>query len=338
MTTTSAAEAPAPATQEPGAGDARENRVVERTKAEASGESAAFETVLPRVLKIVGSVVAPTTLLTALMYYFGRLEAAAYFWYLGTQVTVLDLTVQDYLNNSVDGLIPPLVAVAGTALLVLWVQQLTLGAMSAEIRRRALRVLMPTAAVAGFVLVGLAIVDSVGRPVFPATFLEGRGLSLSIGVLLLAYAVRLLRLFISQRPQWVPRRVPGAVTVAEWGAVFVIVSVGLFWAVGSYAITLGISRGQELETTLRSRTEVVAYSEKRLSLQAVGVREVPCQYPDSAYRFRYDGLKLVQQSGNHYLLLPSAWTRTNGAAILLPRNDSVRLEFMSAGQLPGATC
>lgn len=333
-----AASAPVPATREPGA-DAHENQVVERTELETGTESAAFEAALPRVLKIVGTVVAPTTLLTALMYYFGRLEAAAYFWYLGTQVTVLDLTVQDYLNNSVDGLIPPLAAVAGTTLLVLWIQQLLLGAIPAETRQKVLRVLMPAAAFGGFVLVGLTVTDSVVRPVFPATFLEGRGLSLSIGVLLLVCADRLLRSLIAQRrPPQMMRRVPGAVAVAEWGAVFVLVSVGLFWAVGSYAITLGISRGQQLETTLRNLTQVVAYSEKKLNLQAPGVREVPCPYPDSAYHFRYDGLKLVRQSGNHYFLLPAGWTHTNGAAILLPRSDSLRLEFISAGQAASATC
>jgi hypothetical protein len=106
--------------------------------------------------------------------------------------------------------------------------------------------------------------------------------------------------------------------VAEWGAVFVLVSIGFFWAVGSYAIGAGIDRAHEFEASLPSRSDVVAYSEKRLSLQAPGVREVICQYPDAAYRFRYDGLKLVQQSGNQYLLLPAGWTRAHGAAILIP--------------------
>ncbi len=38
---------------------------------------------LPQVLKILGSVVAPTTLLTALMYYFGRQAYAGLLWYFG---------------------------------------------------------------------------------------------------------------------------------------------------------------------------------------------------------------------------------------------------------------
>ncbi len=312
---------------------------VEQPEVSPVAESTIFEAAFPQVLKIVGSVVAPTTLLTALMYYFGRLEAAGFLWYLGPQVTVLDLTVQDYLVSSVDGLILPLMVVAGAALLALWVHQLLLGAWAAGARPTVLRVLMASAAIAGFILVSLAMVDVVTGPVFPPSFQEGRGLSLSIGVLLLTYAARLLRLFIAERrPNQVPRRAPGTVAVAEWGAVFILVSVGLFWAVGSYAISVGTTRARQFEASLPSIADVVAYSEKRLSLQAPGVREVACQNPDAAYGFRYEGLKLVMQSGNQYLFLPSGWTRADGTAILIPRNEALRLEFSSAGQVRDTTC
>lgn len=304
------------------------------------GEPAGYETALPRVLKIVGSVVAPTTLLTALMYYFGRLEAAGFLWYLGAHVSVLDLTVQDYLNNSVDGLIPPLIAIAGATLLVLWGYQLLIGALPPRRRPLVWRALLPLAATGGVILLALAMCDFLLRPVFPASFLEGRGLSLSIGVLLLVYATHLVRRLRRERGPGEPagRAGPATAAVVEWGAVFILVSVGLFWAVGSYAITVGTSRAQLLEATLAGRPDVVAYSEQRLGLQAPGVREVSCTIPEAAYRFRYDGLKLVQQSGNQYLLLPAGWTRTSGAAILLARSDKIRLEFSPAGQVRPASC
>ncbi|MDT7594639.1 MAG: hypothetical protein QOJ06_185 [Pseudonocardiales bacterium] len=328
--------APASTTQVRASGvdDVGGTRVAERAESSAAANSAVFEAApLQQVLKIAGSVVAPTTLLTALMVYFGRLEAAAFFWYLGVQVTVLDLTVQDYLNNSVDGLLTPLIVAAAAALLVLWFHQLVLAALPARARWITLRALMPAAAIAGLSLVCLAI------PVFPA-FPEGRGLSLALGVLLLTYAARLLRLFIAERrPEQVSRHARPAVAVAEWGAVFILVSVGLFWAVGSYAIGVGLGRAQQFEATLSSRLDVVVYSEKRLSLEAPGVREVTCRYADSAYQFRYDGLKIVPlQSGNQYLLLPAGWTHANGAAILIPRSDKVRLEFSQPGQVRTSTC
>ena len=131
---------------------------------------------LPQVLKILGSVVAPTTLLTALMYYFGRQAYAGLLWYFGSDVTVLDLTVQDYLNNSVAGFIPPLIAAAGATLLALWMHQLLMEALPTGVRRIVLRVLIPAAAIAGIIMVSLALADFAMGPVFPATFPEGRGL------------------------------------------------------------------------------------------------------------------------------------------------------------------
>ena len=56
----------------------------------------------------------------------------------------------------------------------------------------------------------------------------------------------------------------------------------------------------------------VIYSERSLNLRAPGVREVRCQDQEAAYRFRYDGLKLVLQSGDQYLFLPEAWTPRDG--------------------------
>lgn len=293
---------------------------------------------LSQVLKIFGSVVAPATFLTALMYYFGRLEYAGLFRYVGADVTVLDLTVQDYLNNSVSGFTPPLIAVAVATLLALWGHQLV-SALPPRARRIVWWVLLPAAAISGFILVSLALADLFIVPVFTVSFPEGRGLSLSIGILLLAYAARLFRLLTGERDtKRVPRRAPGTVAMVEWGAAFILVSVGLFWAAGSYAIGAGVRYAQQLETSLPNRPDVVAFSEKRLSLQGPGIREVACRDPDAAYRFRYDGLKLMLQSGNQYLLLPAGWTHTNGAAILIPRIDKIRLEFSPPGQLRDATC
>lgn len=65
---------------------------------------------------------------------------------------------------------------------------------------------------------------------------------------------------------------------------------------------------------------------------------MPCKNSDAAYRFRYEGLKLIPQSGNQYLFLPASWAPTNGAAIVLPRSETLRLEFSPAGQMRSTTC
>lgn len=243
--------------------------------------------------------------------------AIGFYRHFGVNFTVLNLPFQDYLVLSSDSSIIPLIYVAGTALLALWLYQLQLEALPAGARGIVLRVLMPSAAIAGSTLVSLAMAHAIfGARVFPTTFLEARGLSLSIGVLLLIYAGRLRRaLTAERRPGQVPRRLPDTVVMTKWGAVFILVSVGLFWAVESYAVGVGMRSAQELAADLPTRPDVVLYSEKGQSLQAPGVREVTCQNPDAAYRFHYEGLKLVPQSGDHYLFLPAGWTPVDGAAI-----------------------
>jgi hypothetical protein len=307
----------------------------------AQADTVAFEVAraAPRLLKIVGTVVAPTTVLAALLVYFGLLYAVGYFRYLGVNFTVLNLASQDYLVLSADGAIIPLVLFAGAALLSLWVYQLPLERLSGKPRSIARWVLMPAVAGAGSTLVALAAADALfGAPVFPEGFWEARGLSLAVGVLLLAYAGRLRRGLVTAPPGSHRRDVPDALTVARWGGLLVMVSVGLFWAVGSYAIGVGARGAQGLVADLACAPDVILYSEKSLNLHVRGVGEVAESGRDTAYGFRYTGLKLVPQSGDRYLFLPDGWTPAGRPAILLPRTDTLRLEFISVAENRPDTC
>jgi hypothetical protein len=232
-------------------------------------------------------------------------------------------------------MIPPLVIASGVGLILLWIHQLMAKVAPSGNIVILQWVLVSIASVSGAVLISLSIADTIGTDVF-SSFPEGRGLSLSVGVLLLAYAARLIRILAQQgRSNNRSAKVAGPLVV-EWGAVFVLVSVGLFWAVGSYAIGVGEGRGRELEHALPSLPNVTLFSEKNLNLNGPGVEMLACQDLESAYRFRYDGLKMVMQSGDQYLLLPSQWTRESAAAILVPRTDTIRLEFGVGQQRPPA--
>ena len=288
---------------------------------------------LPRVFKIVGAIVAPTTLLTGLMFYFGRLHITGMFRYLGVNFTVLDLTFQDYLIRSADGLFVPLAVAAGVTLLVLWGHGLVVRRLPDSRRRRIARRLLPLVLFAATALLTVAMVGMGTSTAFAAAP-ETPGLALAVGILLLAYAVRLFRV----SGDTVRAGAAGPIDVAEWGAVFVIVSVGLFWAVGSYAIGVGVGRGEQIERELPDVPDAVLFSEKRLNLHAAGVIETDCEGDDAAYRFRYDGLKLVLQSGGQYLFLPAGWTREDGPAVVIPRTDSLRLEFSAPGRAEVGSC
>src|SRR3954451_23292540 len=308
-----------------------------------SAPAVAFEgaDAVPRALQVVGSIVAPTTLLTALFIYFGLMYAVGYCRYSGVTYTALDLPTQGFLMVSPNSATVPLVLLAAGGLLALSLYRLPVERSSGVVRRLLIRVWLPLVVLTGVVLVGLVAITAVfRRSVFPATFPEARGLSLSIGVVLLAYATHLRRALTtraSARSDHPGATTPVALTVATWVCVAVLFGVGLFWAVGSYAIRMGDQDGARHAAGLHCAPDVVLYSAQSLDLQSAGVPEEPATTADGAYRFRYPGLKLVPQAGNQYLLLPADWVPGSRPAILLPRSDSLRLEFVRVtAPVPGA--
>ncbi|TFV86290.1 hypothetical protein [Blastococcus sp. CT_GayMR16] len=279
---------------------------------------------LPRLVKVAGEVVAPATLLTALLFQFGRLHSAGYFRHFGVNFTVLDLSTTDFLIVGADGLFVPLAGACVLALLLVWLHRFVLSRLSTGERHRVLHSLAPVAGLVGAVLLVLALLDLLtGVRLFWGDS-EAGGISLAIGVLLVVYALRLVRITRNT-----PRRSASS-ELAEWGAAFLLVSVGLYWAVGSYAFGVGIGRAEQLQRALPFQPAAVLYSERSMSFDVTGVTEVRCADPEAAYRFRYDGLRLIRQAGNQYLLVAADWTRATGTAVLIPRGAGIRLEFRTA--------
>jgi hypothetical protein len=294
---------------------------------------------VPRALQIVGSIVAPTTLVTGLFIYFGFVYAVAYFRYFGINYTLLELPNQAFLMLSANGVPVPLAVLAGAALLFLWLHQVPFGRASGRVRLLAWGLLVAVA-VAGAGLLVLVVADAIfHRRLFPAGLWEARGLSLAIGVVLVPFAAHLWRALRGSGSREAAR--PGgtaAVIIARWFCLAVLFGVGLFWAVGSYAMRMGTQEAAGHVANLRCAPDAVLYSEKSLNLQYAGVWEEPAAAPDGAYGFRYPGLKLVPQPGKQYLLLPGDWAPGSRPAILLPRSDDLRLEFTTVAPPGSGAC
>jgi hypothetical protein len=283
--------------------------------------------------------VAPSTLLTALLYYFGWSHAYYFFNYFGVDSSLLGFTPADYLQRSVDALFVPMTVAASAALLALWGHAVLRARISAGYRPRALRVLVPAMTIVGFTLAAGGLLSVFVTTVL-SRYLAAAPLSLALGVVLLQYAVRLRRLLTVGRQKSGSAKTSEWAAVGEWAAVFAVVGLSLFWAANDYAAGVGRSRAMDFVSHLPTYPNVVVYSARSLSLNARGVNEVRCKDPQAAYRFRYDGLKLVLQSGNEYLFVPGDWA-LDRIAIVIPRNDSLRLEFYPANArdaLPGSAC
>lgn len=290
-----------------------------------------------RALKIIGSVIAPTTVLTALLFYFGRWHAYWYFDYFGVNFTVMGLTTQDYLVRAADGLVLPLTVAGAAGLASVWGYRLLRDRLSDQAWLAVIGVATPLSLGVGLILLGFAVVAAAD----PAAFYDypaAPGLSLAIGVLLVSVAERARRSRSRTSSATPARQEVSGLAVAEWVAAFLLVSVGLFWAVNDYSGSVGVGRALETEASLPQLSNVLVYSKQSLNLQAPGVRQVACGISDAAFGFRYDGLKLVVELGNQYFLLPADWNAADRVAMVIPRSDTLRLEFIPAGSVPSATC
>ena len=270
---------------------------------------------LRSVLQLVGSVVAPTSLLTALLIYFGWAHSAAFMRYYGVDMSLLGLSTQDYLMRSVDVLFVPLTVACSGAVVLLWVGR--------EAKARLLAgpggVRRARWAAIGVGALGLLLLGVGFAGIFwvdpPASYSLRYPLSFGAGTVLIEYASRLLA---------GPRRVTGLFEVA---AAFVLVSLSLFWASTNYAAEVGRSRAMQFEREFRSSPEAVLYSTEALYLDAPGVVETACDAATGGFRFRYSGLRLMIRSAGQYFLLPEAWSPDSGVAIVVPESDGVRLQF-----------
>lgn len=279
---------------------------------------------LSRLGRIATEIIAPTSLLTAVFFYFGWSHAYWFFDYFGVNSTLLGLTTQDYLMRAVDGLFVPITVAAVVGLVVVWVPTMLPERVETRLRHRVAPVASRVAAGVGLLLV----VNGLSRILWRTPFNQSLAvapLCLASGVLLLWYAARRRRArradpdTAAQNP-WIPW--------TEWSAVFALVGLSLFWAANDYAAAVGTTRAKEFVQTISGHPTVVVYSAQRLNLDQVGVRELVCQDTESAYGFRYDGLVLMLHAGDQYVLLPERWTPERGHALVLPRTDHLRLEFV----------
>ena len=281
------------------------------------GADAAVPPSVRRLATFAGS----TTVLTAILFYFGWSRAYYFYDYLGVDSSLLNLTTRDYLQLSVDGLFVPVLVAGCVALLLLWARPRLAGLEVAARRRRTASLVMLGAGV-------LLLANGASRVVVQTP------LNRSLLVAPLSLAAGAALLFVGMRMQPAGDGARSPARTGEWLALVTLTGVALFWMANDYSAEVGTSRAQQFVADLPALPNAQLYSAHRLGLTGRGVQETQCRAADTSYRYRYDGLKLVLQSGDVYLLLPTQWSRVDGVAFLLPRDEHVRLQFSPAGVLP----
>ncbi len=277
---------------------------------------------VPGVAKVIGQIVAPITLITALLIFFGWSRTTALFGWFGIDPTSLGFSSTDYLLTSQDSLFVPGVVLALLVLGVMWLLAVARRGSARSVMSR--RWVGPAAAVAGGLLAANGVLGIFGS----GLFIDRVGvapLSLIIGVALLSFAVQTIR---SRRLTYT--RGAG---IAELTGLTIVMAMALFWAAGDYSSAVGRQRAFDLANGLNRSAQVVLYSEKSLGIPAEnGVAVVRCTGgTTAAYGFRYSGLMLLLNSNGQYVFLPVGWSRAQGSAIAVPKSDQIRLDYRSAG-------
>jgi hypothetical protein len=109
--------------------------------------------------------------------------------------------------------------------------------------------------------------------------------------------------------------------------ILVLLAFAVFWNVERLARVVGEEYAAQITANPRQLLAVTIYSPKSLELHLPGVQETRLGNPESAYRYRYDGLRLVQRSGDRYLLMSERWDARTGRVVVLRDSDAIRMEF-----------
>lgn len=272
----------------------------------------------------LSSFVAPLTLVTALLFYFGYVSTREFFRYFGVDVDIVGLSSQEFVMRSPGALFIPvmvLTLLAATAILGHRVLRSWLLGQERTIQRRVIGGIAWTGI--AFILAGLVLAFLV--PLLP-DWTYGQLLTplfLAIGAGLAAYAAATVRALDSAS--------------GGRGVVVLLVLVmiaGTFWSTATIAQWWGLGQARSLAADLTTLPAVVLDTRERLypgnddiTFQQLG-EESSAAAADSApaaFGYRYFGLRLLAQGSGRLYLVPDTWS-PDASTIVVPF-DEVRVRF-----------
>lgn len=276
------------------------------TTAAPQGAPEAAPTVQARPVWPRLALLAPTGVVAAGGYYYGRVSAAAFYSWFGVSLSALDLSTVDYQTAVPQAFFRPLVVLLLVVALALAVHQ--------AVDHRAGR-WRPTTARAAALGVGtcgaaLVLLGLLGLAVRLPRLLAP--LSLLGGVLLVEYAW-----WWHSRSDDGPRTASRTAEVRR-GTSTAAALVAAFWVLTLVAQDSGEQRARIVERSLPLQSQAVVYSQQRLELPLPARRlTVLPGGEEAAYRYRYNGLRTLVRADGRWFLLPVEWRHDNGASVIV---------------------
>jgi hypothetical protein len=267
-----------------------------------------------RAVQLLMQIGSPVAIVTALMFYFGWIRADTEAERLGFDTSVTGMTTTDYLMKSILALFVPMLVPLLAALLLMALHRRFVASATAGSRLNA----------------GLGRLAHVAVWSWPGWLI--------LGVVLVLFAPPLAGMAVPAILTAAPacllygdalgRRTcrSGGLTRGVRVLVLVILALAVFWDTERVARLVGAEYAAEVTAHPTRLVAVTVFSEKDLGFDA-GVAVTRLNEPSGAYRFRYDGFRLVQRSGNRLFLISESWDPAHRRVYVLTDDGRVRVEF-----------
>ncbi|GAA3625647.1 hypothetical protein GCM10022200_05000 [Microbacterium awajiense] len=274
--------------------------------------------------------VAPLTVVTALLFYFGYVSTREFFLYFGIDVDLIGLGSQEFVMRSPGALFIPVMV------LLLLSAGLLVG--HRMLRRRLVE---EPVAVAGRVVAtiawsGIGLVLGGLLVAFLGPVLADGGVAQLITPVLLAVGAGLCAYAASTA------RARGASLSRTVVVLLVLVMVaGTFWATATVAQWWGRGQARAVASDFTVLPAVVLDTRERLAPGNDAITFHELDVPDAdggaTYGFRYFGLRLLAQGDGRLYLVPDRWS-PNASTIVVPYDDvRVRFRFVPDADPPSGS-
>ena len=308
---------------------------------------------LEQWISIGTTIVAPATLIGALLFYFGYVSSRSQYAYFGVDVDTIGLSTQDYIMRSPQPLLVPLLVLTlgGTGLLAL---NATIRGRIAAAIARADRTASPDASPA-------RPIERIRRTVRWVAILSGALLTagvvllfiysyvrdwayyglvtpllIAVGAALAVYAPRVMRLLPHPQQERSPGAAHSSMLARRTAGVLacVVIAASIFWATATIAQWSGRGLAQYDALHFGSLPSVILDTKERLFLRDPGIEETALPASDGqTFHYRYRGLRLLIEGQNRMFLVPDVWSASD-STLIVPLDGSARVQFQFQNQLP----
>ncbi|NND74515.1 MAG: hypothetical protein HKN44_05870 [Ilumatobacter sp.] len=280
---------------------------------------------------MVGKVIAPTALLTAILYYFGwaRTEAAAQ--RAGLNQALFGYSTSDYVLRSVGPLYRPIGT--GIMVLLLWFVVLAGAELGLERVRDKYVDSWRTVRIVAAVL----LVVSVGAVVWGAAGLEDvrteTSAHFSAYLVLAGAGILWVLLVFAKLDRGAIGRFVDARRTAVIGMIMLLILIGVFAIVLRLAFEDGAGSINGFIEGLEAEPEVVVTSDSPLDIRLEGV-ELEIIQADEEFgtqaRFRYTGMRLLIEANDRFFLVTPDFGRGGQASAVsvVPASSGLRIDFL----------